>query len=51
MKVKTYEINTTAGKRYGLITTTGKVLIGATAKWKTEKGALNYAKKMGYEIA
>ena len=49
MKVKTFEINTTAGKRYGLVTTTGRVLTNATAKWKTEKGALNFAKKMGYE--
>lgn len=50
MKVKTFAIRTTAGKRYGLMEVSGRVLTNATAKWKTEKGALNFAKKMGYEI-
>lgn len=52
MKVTTFEINTTAGKRYGLKEVReNRVLTNATAKWKTAKGALNFAKKMGYEIA
>ena len=50
MKVKTFSINTTAGKRFGLVNMEGQILTNATAKWKTEKGALNFAKKMGYEV-
>lgn len=39
------------GKRYGLKNAkTGQVLYGATAKYKTESGAVNYAKRHGYEI-
>jgi hypothetical protein len=51
MKVTTFSINTTDGKRYGLKNAkTGQVLYGATAKYKTESGAVNYAKRHGYEI-
>ena len=52
MKVKTFSINTTDGKRWGLKNAnTGDVLHGATAKYKTESGAIRYAIKRGYEIA
>lgn len=51
MTVKTFSINTTAGERYGLINAnTGNVLHCATAKWKTERGAINFAKKNGFEV-
>lgn len=51
MKVKVFEINTTAGKRYGLVEANeNRVLYNATAKWKTAKGAINYANKMKYEL-
>lgn len=51
MKVTTFSINTTDGKRYGLKNAkTGQVLYGATAKYKTESGAVNYAKRHGYEF-
>jgi hypothetical protein len=52
MKVTTFSINTTDGKRYGLKNAkTGDVLHCATAKYKTERGAINYAIKRGFEIA
>lgn len=52
MTVKTFEINTTDGKRYGLKNAkTDQALYSAAAKWKTERGAINYAKRNGYEIA
>lgn len=52
MEVKVFHINTTAGERYGLKNAkTDQVLYGATAKYKTERGAINYAKRHGYEIA
>ena len=51
MKVKTFSINTTDGKRYGLKNaSTGDVLHCATAKYKTERGAIKYAIKRGFEI-
>jgi hypothetical protein len=51
MTVKTFKINTTDGNRYGLKNAkTGDVLYNATAKWKTERGAINYAKKRGFEL-
>ena len=51
MKVMTFSINTTDGKRYGLKNaSTGNVLHSATAKWKTKKGAESFAKKNGWEI-
>lgn len=51
MKVKIFEINTAAGKRYGLVdASTGDVLYNATAKWKTLQGAKRYAAKIGYEF-
>ena len=51
MKVTTFSINTTDGKRYGLKNAkTGQVLYGATAKYKTESGAVSYAKRHGYEF-
>ena len=52
MKVTTFSINTTDGKRYGLKNAkTGDVLHCATAKYKTKRGAINYAIKRGFEIA
>lgn len=51
MKVTTFSIDTTDGKRYGLKNAkSGQVLYGANAKYKTESGAVNYAKRHGYEI-
>lgn len=51
MKVTTFSINTTDGKRYGLKNAkTGQVLYGATAKYKTERGAVSYARKRGFEV-
>lgn len=50
MKVKMYSIGTTNGRRFGLITEDGQVLKNATARWKTKRGALNFCKKMGYEL-
>lgn len=51
MKVQVFSINTTAGVRYGLQSSKdGRVLYGATAKWKTAQGAINYAKRNGYEL-
>ena len=52
MNVETFGINTTNGKRYGIRNAkTGKVLLGATARFKTERGAESYAKRNGYELA
>lgn len=51
MKVTTFSINTTDGKRYGLKNAnTGDVLHCATAKYKTERGAVSYARKRGFEV-
>ncbi len=52
MKVKPFKVNTTAGARYGLAYAdgTGGVLPSATAKWKTKRGAVNYANKRGYQV-
>lgn len=51
MKVTTSGIDTTDGKRHGLKNAkTGQVPYGATAKYKTESRAVNYAKRHGYEI-
>ena len=52
MKVTTFSINTANGKRYGLKNAkTGQVLYGATAKYKTESGAVDYAKRHGCKEA
>ena len=53
MKVKTYCINKGQPTQYyGLKDAeTNQVLYGAPNNWKTEKGALNWAKKQGLEIA
>ena len=53
MKVTTYIINKgTSSQYYGLKNTEeNQVLYSAPNNWKTEKGALNWAKKHGYEIA
>ena len=51
MKVTTFSINTTDGKRYGLKNaSTGNVLHSATAKWKTRRGAEGFAKRNGWAI-
>ena len=51
MKVKVFDIKTTAGKRYGLVNaTTNDVLHCATAKWKTKRGAESFARRMGFEL-
>jgi len=51
MKVKVYEVNTTIGKRYGLMNANNSnILTGATAKWATAKGAEGFAAKMGFEL-
>ena len=51
MTVKIFTINTTGGARYGLINAkSGDVLINATAKWKTVKGAERFAATMGFEL-
>lgn len=52
MKVTIVEFTTTAGNRYGLKNAkTGQLLTYCSSKWKTSRGAINYAKKHGYEIA
>ena len=53
MKVTTYVINKGQKSQYfGLKNAeSGDVLHYAPNNWKTEKGALNWAKKNGYEIA
>lgn len=52
IKVTTYVINEgQPSQYYGLKNArTNKVLHYAPNKWKTEKGALNWAKKNGYEV-
>ncbi len=51
MKVKVYDINTTDGMRYGLKSaSTGDILPSGCARWKTERGAVNYARKLGWEV-
>ena len=53
MKVTTYIINKgTSRQYYGLKNAEeNQVLYSAPNNWKTEKGALNWAKKHGYEIS
>lgn len=52
MKVTTYIINNgQLNQYYGLKTVQeNQVLYAAPNNWKTKKGALNWAKKHGYEI-
>lgn len=52
MKVTTYCINKgTVTEYYGLKNEEeNQVLYSAPNNWKTEKGALNWAKKHGFEI-
>lgn len=52
MKVTTYCINKgTNSQYYGLKNSEeNQVLYSAPNNWKTEKGALNWAKKHGFEI-
>lgn len=52
MKVTTYCINKgTSSQYYGLKNAEeNQVLYSAPNNWKTEKGALNWAKKHGFEI-
>lgn len=52
MKVKTYVINKgTSSQYYGLKNAEeNQVLYYAPNKWKTEKGAINWAIKNGYEV-
>ena len=53
LKVKTYCINKGQSSQYfGLKTVQeNQVLHHAPNNWKTERGALNWAKKNGYEIS
>lgn len=53
IKVTTYCVNRgTPSEYYGLKNAEeNQVLYYAPNNWKTEKGALNWAKKHGYEIA
>ena len=53
MKVTTYCINKgTSLQYYGLKNAEeNQVLVYAPNNWKTEKGALNWARKHGYELA
>ncbi len=53
MKVTTYVINKgTSSQYYGLKNEKeNQVLHYTPNNWKTEKGALNWARKHGYEIA
>lgn len=51
MKVTTYCINEgTASRYYGLKTTEGQILYGAPNNWKTEKGAIKWAERHGFEV-
>lgn len=51
MKVTTYVINAgTKSQYFGLISEEGDVLYGAPNNWKTEAGAIRWAKKHGLEI-
>ena len=53
MKVTTYVINKgTTSQYFGLKNAEGNaVLYSAPNNWKTEKGALNWERKHGFEIA
>ena len=53
MKVTTYCINKgQPGQFFGLKSTNDNhVLYTAPNNWKTEKGALNWARKNGFEVA
>ena len=53
MKVTTYIINEGhPSQYYGLVNAeTGNVLHYAPNNWKTKKGALNWARKHGYEVS
>ena len=53
MTVKPYCINKgTASQYYGLKDANeNRVLLGAPNNWKTEKGAINWAKKHGFKVA
>lgn len=53
LKVKTYCINAgTSSQYFGLKTVEdNQVLHYAPNNWKTERGALNWAKKHGYEVS
>ena len=52
MKVKTYVINKGQASQYYGLKNAGnnQILHYAPNNWKTEKGALNWAKKHGYEV-
>ena len=52
MKVTTYTINKgTASQYYGLKSVNDNhVLYYAPNNWKTKRGAINWAKKNGYEV-
>ena len=51
MKVETYSINEgTASQYYGLKTMDGQVLFSAPNNWKTEKGAIKWAERHGFEV-
>lgn len=52
MKVTTYTINEgTASQYYGLKSVSeNHVLHYALNNWKTKRGAINWAKKNGYEV-
>ena len=50
MNVKTFVINTTVGKKYGLQYLDGGVVPSGKPRFKTEKGAINYATKKGYIV-
>ena len=53
LKVKTYCVNAgTSSQYFGLKTVAeNQVLHSAPNNWKTERGALNWAKKKGYEVS
>jgi hypothetical protein len=51
MKVNVFSINTTDGLRFGLKSANdGYVLASAPAKFKTERGAVAAAKRLGHEV-
>lgn len=52
MKVTTYTINRNQPSQYfGLKNAAEGTILHAPNNWKTEKGAINWAKKHGFEIA
>ena len=52
MKVKVYIINEgTAAQYYGLKNAEENTVLYSAPTWKTERGAINWAKKHGFEIA